>query len=85
MISSLQLDITFPQTRVGFPWFGNLLSPTRPGFDSRSGNQCRVSLVWEPNLMLRFGVLPSVDVACEEWLSLHAEMLISPNATNEAA
>jgi len=35
--------------------------------------------------MLRFGLLPSVDVACEERLSLHAEMLVSPNATNEAA
>jgi len=35
--------------------------------------------------MLKFGVLPSVDVACEEWLSLHAEMPVSPNATNEAA
>ena len=29
--------------------------------------------------------MPSVAVACEEWLSLHAEMLVSPNATNEAA
>jgi len=34
--------------------------------------------------MLRFGVSPSVDVACEEWLSLHAEMLVSPNATEAA-
>jgi len=40
---------------------------------------------WCRNPMLRFGVLPSVDVACEEWLSLHAEMLVSPNANNEAA
>ena len=28
---------------------------------------------------------PSVAVACEEWLSLHAQMLVSANATNEAA
>jgi len=30
-------------------------------------------------------VLPSVDVALRGMLSLHAEMLVSPNATNEAA
>jgi len=46
-----------------------------------------VGFPWFGNLMLRFGVLPSpsVDVAYEEWLSLHAELLVSPNATNEAA
>jgi len=47
-------------------------------------NQCRGFLLCR-NPMLRFGVLPSVDVASEEWLLLHAEMLVSPNVTNEAA
>jgi len=42
---------------------------------------CRVSRRRNP--MLRFGVLPSEEV--RGMLSLHAEMLVSPNATNEAA
>ena len=47
-----------------------------------SGNQCRGFLFGVGTQCWGLGVLPSVDVACEEWLSLHAEMLVSPNATN---
>ena len=56
---SIGSKVAFPvsQTNVEFPvgW---------RNWEFWSGNECRVSLVWE--LIWRFGVLPSIHVACEE-------------------
>jgi len=46
--------------------------------------RCR-DFLWCRNPMLRFGVLPGVDVVCEEWLSLHAAEKLYDGATAETA